>query len=81
MKTKSQTDRIIDYLTKGTKPACRELPNASRKYRKFTTSNPNSYYFVGRKGAVRCGRNQSSSFSITGAVVANMEAWESGRKI
>ena len=48
-----------------TKKGFKEI-NQTKKYRVFT--NPNSkkdtLYFIGKKGAIRAGKNISSSFSI-----------------
>jgi len=70
---KTLTDRVIRHLTEGLKK--RELPSKNR-YRKFTGSAINSFYWVGKNGAVRAGKNPSNSISLTDKVHANMALWE-----
>ena len=53
---------VQSLLAKG----CRELPSPSRKYRKFThPRGPDIFYFIGKAGALRAGKNASSSISLT----------------
>ena len=70
---KTLTDRVIRHLTEALKKT--ELPSNNR-YRKFTGSKPNSFYWVGKKGAVRAGTSPSNSASLTDKVHANMQLWE-----
>jgi len=43
----------------------KEVKSRSRKYRTFERANrPGYFYFVGKKGALRTGKNASSSISI-----------------
>ena len=70
---KTLTDRVIRHLTEGLKKT--ELPSKNR-YRKFTGSGPDSFYWVGKNGAVRAGKNASGSVSLTDKVHANMRLWE-----
>jgi hypothetical protein len=45
---------------------CAEVESNSRKYRTFKSPNSaDKYYFVGRKGALRFGKNVSNSSSLT----------------
>jgi len=70
---KTLTDRVIRHLTEGLKKT--ELPSKKR-YRKFTGSGPDSFYWVGNNGAMRAGKNVSESVSLTHQVHANMRLWE-----
>ena len=70
---KTLTDRVIRFLVEGFKR--QELPSTN-KYRKFTTSRPESFYWVGNAGACRAGRISSDSVSLTAQVHANMKTWE-----
>jgi len=68
MKTKEE--KIIEGLLER---ECKEIPCKSRKYRQFlrqglkdaTGQEMESFYFVGRNGALRVGKNISNSFSIS----------------
>ena len=40
-----------------------QVKSTSRKYKKFETSNPDIFYFVGKSGALRLGNNVSNSIS------------------
>lgn len=42
-----------------------ELPFAGRKYRKFTSWVPGLFYYVGKQGAFRYGKNVAESQSLT----------------
>jgi len=70
---KTLTDRVIRHLMEGLNK--QELPSKNR-YRKFTGSSPDSFYWVGKNGAVRAGKNISNSISLTDKVHANMKLWE-----
>ena len=70
---KALTDRVVRFLIEGFKR--QELPS-SGKYRKFTTSRPDSFYWVGKNGSIRAGRISSDSVSLTAQVHANMKMWE-----
>lgn len=70
---KTLTDRVVRFLVEGMGKM--ELPSKNR-YRKFTTSSPESFYWVGNAGAVRAGRCASDSVSLTAQVHANMKLWE-----
>ena len=70
---KTLTDRVIRHLTEGLKKT--ELSSKNR-YRKFTGSSTNSFYWVGKNGSVRAGKSPSNSISLTDKVRANMELWE-----
>jgi len=60
----TKQEAIVVMLTER---GCVEVPATSRfaKYRKFSRPNRDTFYFVGRKGALRKGRNISSSVSLT----------------
>ena len=68
MKHQSVQEKIVQFLKER---GSTELPSKSRKYRKFTYPNqaPNSkketFYWVGKKGALRAGPAASNSVSIT----------------
>lgn len=74
---KTLTDRVVRYLTEARN--MREIPLKSR-YRKFvhtrSCDKAQSPYFVGSNGAVRTGKNSSSSISITKAIHVKMRYWE-----
>jgi hypothetical protein len=54
-------DRLADALRAR---GFSELPHSSRRFRKFATSREESFYFVGRSGALRVGRNVTDSISL-----------------
>ena len=68
-----ESDRIIRFLTEGLH--CNEIPSKS-KYRQFKKNNTNGFYFVGKNGALRAGKNISNSISLTDHIEANMKLWE-----
>jgi len=76
-KVKKLEDRIVRYLTEFI--GCEEVKSRSH-YRHFRVVNQKTgewtNYFVGKKGAVRIGKNASNSFSVTALVVRNTEKWE-----
>jgi hypothetical protein len=60
---KLKRDKVIEFL-KGR--GCEELPRISKKYQKFSyPGRDDQFYFVGKAGALRVGKNQSSSFSVS----------------
>jgi len=71
------TQKLVAYLlSKGFV----EVPSTSSKYRKFQSptfqspTGPRSeFYFVGRSGAVRVGKNSSTSHSVTDSVRRQLE--------
>ncbi len=67
-------ERIARYLVDGR--GFREVESRSRKYRQFQAPGAESYYFVGRSGAVRSGRIVTNSSSITPQVQKHMKIWE-----
>lgn len=70
---KTLTDRVIRFLTEALNK--KEFPSKN-KYRKFTGSNPTSFYWVGKNGAVRAGKNIANSISLTARIHTKMELWE-----
>ena len=70
----TQTERVVRYLTEELKR--QELPSRSRKYRKFTGLRPETFYWIGKNGAVRVGKASSNSMSLTDTVYARMRLWE-----
>lgn len=63
MAKKTQSELIIETLLKD---GSREVTAKSKKYRQFTYPNdPSKFYFVGKNGAVRVGKNTTDSVSIT----------------
>ena len=72
---KTLTDRVVRFLTEKLEKT--ELPSQNR-YRKFTGSAPDSFYWVGNAGACRVGKNISNSFSITNKIHLDMKSWEKG---
>lgn len=75
---KTLTDRVVRFLIEGLSKT--EMPSKNR-YRKFSSSRPETFYWVGNVGAIRVGKNISNSFSLTAKVHANMKIWESKRGI
>lgn len=67
-------DRAARMLIEGLKKT--ELKSTSRKYRKFSGREEGHFYFVGKAGAVRSGKNASNSYSITAQFHSNMKLWE-----
>jgi len=72
---KTLTDRVIRFLIEG--QGREEFPSKN-KYRKFTGLglDSNSFYWVGKAGAVRAGKSGSNSRSLTSKVRKDMELWE-----
>jgi len=70
---KTLTDRVVRFLVEGLK---RQEHPSKNKYRKFTGSIPISFYWIGKAGAVRAGKNPTNSVSLTSQVHANMRQWE-----
>ena len=70
---KTLTDRVIRFLTEGFHK--KEFPSKN-KYRKFTGSSDESFYWVGKAGALRAGKSVSNSISLTSRIRVNMELWE-----
>lgn len=72
---KTLTDRVVRFLVEGLNKM--ELPSKN-KYRKFegSTFSTGSFYWVGKNGAIRAGKNVSNSISLTSQVHANMKMWE-----
>jgi len=58
-------DKVIEFLKQ---KGCKEVESKSRKYRKFSRSTDEKFYFVGRNGALRAGKNISKSISLTNSV-------------
>ena len=74
MGKQTQQDKIIKwFLSIG----FTEMESRSGKYRQFKKAinwpTHDYSYFVGRKGAIRAGKNISSSFSITNRIKQLME--------
>lgn len=62
MAKKTKTIKMIEILEE---MGCVEVPSRS-KYRSFKDpTQENRFYFVGNRGAVRCGRISSKSISVT----------------
>lgn len=59
----TKRERVIAVLQA---EGSREVPSKSRKYRQFTSDDPNQYYWVGKCGACRYGR------TVTGSIPLNM---------
>lgn len=59
-----KSDKVIALITKR---GAREVKSTSSKYRKFTVPNrPDTFYWVGKNGALRVGKTVSDSLSLTG---------------
>jgi hypothetical protein len=57
---------------------CKEVESNSRKYRTFerpSGSAVDTFYFVGKKGALRVGRCASKSCSVEQVVPAMLKRW------
>jgi hypothetical protein len=58
----TKTEKIVNELIKR---GCTEvIPSKSSKYRQFKISHREEFYWVGRSGALRVGKNSSHSMSI-----------------
>lgn len=59
----SKEEQVVAFLIK---LGCKEIKSTSSKYRKFTSpNNPNSFYWVGHKGALRAGKTVGETISIS----------------
>lgn len=68
-------DHVIRYLEEAL--MFNEVDSKSR-YKRFVGPG-GRIFFVGKNGAVRTGKNASSSFSITHNIHPAMKVWEEGR--
>jgi hypothetical protein len=72
MKKQTKAERIAEYLIK-TKGAA-EVTSRSRKYRTFTRPDiPGTFFFVGKAGALRTGKNVSDSYSLNFDAIVHAE--------
>ena len=72
---RSFTDRVIRWLVEYHK--AQEVQSYSLKYRTFKIeSKPGQFYFVGHAGAVRVGKNSSSSISLTDSTTTLVNAYD-----
>ena len=84
----TRTEKIIKYLTENL--GAKELPSNNMKYRKFSNPLPDSdysgsiiskmygeerFFWVGVRGAVRMGRNISSSMSVTDEIFKEADVY------
>ena len=71
MAKQTKAEKIIELiLSKG----CKETRSKTKKYRQFIRPDkPGIYYFVGKNGALRSGRNISSSISLTSCIHLKQE--------
>jgi hypothetical protein len=70
-------DRIIRFFVEGL--GMEELESISAKYRKFQSKGSKergTFYFLGKSGGVRVGKNISNSISISSHIKNNMVLWE-----
>lgn len=61
----TKQEKVVQLLTES---GCKEVESRSGKYRTFErNSGPTDcpFWFVGRKGALRTGRNSSNSYSVS----------------
>ena len=74
-KPKTLTDRVVRFLVEKLKAT--EIPSKNR-YRKFSkhSSDEESFYWVGKNGAVRSGKSISGSASLTKYMHSLMKGWE-----
>ena len=66
----TNADKLINRLVACF--GCLPVPDLSRKYRKFARPDRDDFYFVGRNGALRAGRTQSNSISLTDSIRGGM---------
>ena len=60
--------RQIDFLTELYGGPLEEVKSKASKYRAFIhLKMPGVFYFIGKAGALRVGKNISTSFSVSGA--------------
>ena len=65
MAKQTKQEQVIKYLeTKG----CRPVKSNSVKYLKFTRPGSDTFYWVGKNGALRAGKSIADSISLTGMV-------------
>lgn len=66
-------DKIAEYLEAS---GMVEIESPSQKFRRFKKKNEGreSFYWLGRKGAVRAGRTLSESISVTHLIKERMRA-------
>lgn len=69
---KTLTDRVIRYMIEGLK---KQEHSSKNKYRKFYRDE-NTFYWVGKAGAVRAGKNISNSISVTVHFHSLTRIWE-----
>ena len=78
---KTMTEKLVAGLIA---LGCREVTSNSRKYRQFTrilADLPNeSYYFVGKAGALRVGRCASDTVALGAGAKARILAAGEGKK-
>lgn len=74
----TNTEKIIMYLKE--ELGSKEVKYNSHKYRKFTTLIQNTFYFIGKRGAVRIGKVSSESFSVTDRIHQKMKEWWDEKK-
>jgi len=55
-------EKVIEFLKQR---GCKEVESKSGKYKKFSRPTRKDFYFVGRNGALRVGKNASQSISLT----------------
>ena len=70
---KTIRDRIIRFLEDGLNK--KQIEKTGKRIR-FTGRNADHFYFVGKLGSIRSGKNISNSLSITEQFRANMRIWE-----
>ena len=67
----TKAEKIAALLTAN---GYRETTSASRKYRRFCKQGEPRFYFVGKAGALRHGRNIAESISLTDYAVKLLAA-------
>ena len=78
MGKKTLTQRVVNYLGE---VGYEEADSPSRKYRKFVRKDrPGAFLWVGKAGAVRCGRTSSQSISVTSSTHKLMKLHEAKKK-
>jgi hypothetical protein len=70
---RTEKDRVLRFIIEGLKL---ELMDSCIAKPKFKGLKEGSFWFIGKNGSVRAGKNISTSFSLTDRVKVMMEKWE-----
>jgi len=71
---KTIQDRIIRYLVNGLD--CIEIESKTKRRAFCKKGQSINKYYVGKNGAVRCGKNHTTSVDVASIIKRKMEIWE-----